>query len=266
MSIGGLGPAPALSIEVLADVSGRAAVDRVRAIGYGAVGIPAWRRDFSPDILGDSGARDLSAYLGKNGLSVSWLSLGRKGRFSVSATLDEDVERVRKVCALSVRLRAPLMPSIAVIAAIGPLGSVSSMAAANVREALDALAVEADATGAIISLSAAEGEDALLDTLIAEFPDAPLGRSLDPGPLLFAGKNPVEVAISTARLTAVRASDSGPDQTNLAPGEGRVPWRDFLAALGTRDYYGYATVEFLPRGNDVERAARALEVLRHGGV
>jgi sugar phosphate isomerase/epimerase len=266
MSMKGFGRAPALSAEVFSTLSGRAAIDRVRQIGYSAIGIPAWRRDFAPDSLGDSGARDLAAYLGKNGLSVSWLSAGRKGRFTVSAALEEDVERIRRICALSMRLRSPYMPSVAVTATVGPLGAKDSPAANNAREALAAVAVGADASGAVVALAASQGEDALVDELIAGFPDAPLGRWIDPGALLFAGKDPVEAAMTSTRLAAVRASDSTGEETNLAPGEGRVAWRDFLAALGSRDYYGYATVEFAPRGSDTERATRALEVLRRGSV
>jgi sugar phosphate isomerase/epimerase len=266
MNIGGFGPAAALSAEVLGGLTGRAAIDRVRAIGYGAIGIPVWRRDFAPDSLGDSGSRDLAAYLGKNDLSVSWLSTGHKGRFTVAATVQEDVERIRSVCALSVKLRTPLMPSIAVTATLGPLGSKDSPAAANAREALAAIAADADATGTVVALAASQGEEALVAELIAGFPGAPLGRLLDPGMLLFAGKDPVDAASSSQRVMAVRASDSGAEETNLAPGEGRVPWRDFLAALGSRDYHGYATVEFAPRGNDAERAARALEALRRSSI
>jgi len=262
MSSNLFGPAIALSLEVFGALSGRAAVERVRAVGYGAVGIPAWRRDFAPETLGTSGARDLAAYLGKFSLAVSWLSAGRKGRFTVSSSVEEDVDSLRAVIDLAARLRAPSMPPTAVVATVGALGSADSAPATNAREAISALAADADGAGAILALAASEGEDALLDDLLTGFGDAPVGRLVDPGAMLFSGRDPIAAAAASKRIAAVRASDSSAEEVNLAPGEGRVAWREFLAALAVRDYHGYVTVEFAPRGDSNARAAQALGAMR----
>ncbi len=246
-----------LSLEVLGSTSARVAIPRVRELGYEAAGLPAWRRDFDPGALGASGARDLAAFLGKSGLDVSWLSAGARGRFTVSSTVAQDVERVGAMLGLAGRLRAG-----AAVARIGPLASKESAAAGHAREALAALALQADAAGSTLALCAAPGETALVEEMLAGFPDAPLGILLDPGMLLFAGRDPVDSAAADVRIAAVRASDASAEAADLAPGEGRVPWRDFLATLAARDYHGWATVDFAPRGSDAARAAQAAAVLR----
>jgi sugar phosphate isomerase/epimerase len=262
MSSSLFGPGIALSIEVFGSFAARAAIERARAVGYSAIGIPAWRRDFAPDTRGTSGARDLAAYLGKFSLAVSWLSAGKKGRFAVSASVDEDVDSLRAVVALAGRLRAPSMPPIAITATVGALGSIDSKPTANARDAISMLAAEADAAGATLALGASEGEDALLDEVLSGFADAPVGRLIDPGAILFAGRDPMAAVTASKKIAAVRASDSSGEETNLAPGEGRLAWGEPLAALGARDYHGYVTVEFAPRGDASARAANALNVLR----
>ena len=257
MEIGAPGPRLALSLDVFCTLAARSAIDRAREIGCAAVGIPAARKDFSPASLGAGGARDLAVYLAKNGLSASWVSAGEKGRFTVSAALDEDVARAGAVIELAGRLRAD-----AASAKVGPLGAKDSPSASRLREALTALAAAADLAGVRLALEAAPGDEGILDAVTSDFPGAPLGRLLNPASALFSGRDPVDDASSAPAVAAVLASDASAEETALAPGEGRVPWRDFLAALGAREYYGYVTIGFAARGDATARAAKALEFLR----
>ncbi len=256
MSIGNPSVQIALSLEALGPLPARDAITRAGHAGYCAIAIPALRRDFSPESLGRSGTRDLAAFLGKNNLAVSWLSAGARGRFAVSSMLEEDIAKVLSIIQLSGVLRAAC-----VSVNLGMVGSVDSLPAENVRQALRALADEADRLGVTIALSASSGEIGIVDGLLAGFPDAPLGRLLDPARALFAGSDPVDETLRAGRVVAVRASDSSAEQADLAPGEGRVTWRDLLAALAARDYYGYLTVDFAPGGDCVRRAATARSVL-----
>lgn len=255
------GAIAALSIEVFGSVPARAAIQRVREIGFSAAGLPAWRRDLAPEAIGKSGARDLAAVLARQGLAASWLSAGRKGRFTASATLDEDVTRIRAMLELAGRVRAG-----AVVGTVGKVGNADSAAARNVREALAPLAAVADATGVGLALSPAFNEYALIEAISLPFAQARVGMLFDPGEALFAGDNPVDRAIAARNVIAVRASDSSAEEADLAPGEGIVAWREVLAALGSREFYGYTTVDFAPRGDSTERAAKALDLLRRFGL
>lgn len=254
-------PAFALALEALGDLPARAAIVRSREIGYQAVGIPAGRKEFAPSTLGESGARDLASFLTKTGLTVSWVRAGQKGRFAVSSTLQEDVERTLSVIDLAKRLRAGCAA-----AHVGQLGEAKSPAAANLRQALDVLADAADRAAVRLALEPSQGEEAILDEVLVGVADAPLGRLLNPGQSLFAGVNPIDDVMAAGKIVAVAACDSSSDAANLAPGEGRVPWRDFLAALAARDYYECITTTFAPDKNSVMRASRALELLCRYGV
>ena len=244
MEIGAPGPRLALSLDVFSSLAARSAIARAREIGFAAVGISAARRDFSPESLGAGGARDLSTYLAKNGLSASWVSSGEKARFTLSATLDEDVARAGAIIELAGRLRAD-----AAAAKVGPLGAKDSPSASRLREALTALAAAAELAGVRLALEAAPGDEGILSAVIADFPGAPIGRLLNPASAIFSGRDPVDDASSAPAVAAVLASDASAEETALAPGEGRVPWRDFLAALGARDYYGCVTIGFAARGD-----------------
>jgi sugar phosphate isomerase/epimerase len=257
MSAGSLGLSLSLSIDALGASSVRAAIAGVRDLGYSGVALPAWKRDFDPKALGATGARDLAAWLAKNGLAVSWLSAGPRGRFTTPQAVTEDVDRVSSMLHLAGRLRAA-----AVAAALGPIGAVDSAPAKLAREAVAALAVQADAAGAALAVIASPGETAVIESLLADFADAPVGVLIDPGALLFAGRDPVDAVEAAAKVVAVRACDSSPEAQHLAPGEGRVPWRDFLATLMARDYYGFVTVDFAPSADSAARAAKAAGVLR----
>jgi len=261
MALGAIGPSLALSIEVFGGVPSRTAISLARECGYGAVGLPAWRRDFAPLEIGSSGARDLSSYLARNGLAVSVLSAGSKGRFTVSAAVEEDVFAVRGMLELAGKLGAG-----AVTARVGEVGSTDSAPATNLREALSALALVADGVGVPLALAPQPRDAASVDSILAEFADAPVGLAFDPAETLFAGADPVDRASSAVKIVAVRGTDASAEEANLAPGEGRVPWRDLLAALGGRDYYGYITVEFARRGDSTSRARAALNVLRQFAV
>ena len=257
MNTGGLGLALALSVDAVGAASSRAAIALVRDLGYSGAALPAWKRDFDPKALGVGGARDLSAFLDKNGLAVSWLSAGPKGRFTAGSAVSEDIDRVSAMLRLAGRLHAAAVTTV-----LGPIGSTDSKPAQVAREAVAALAVQADAAGTAVALIPSPGEAILVEALLTGFVDAPIGVLLDPGALLFAGKDPVDVVEAAPKVVAVRAADSSPEEVDLAPGEGRVPWRDFLATLMARDYYGFVTVDFASGADSAARAARAANVLR----
>lgn len=261
MDIQSAGAAPAVSLAVYGAMAPRKAIETAGGTGFRAVGIPACVRDFSPRRLGESGLRDLGAFLSKNGLSVSWLSAGPRGRFTLGATLQEDVDTLLALLAMAASLRAG-----AVVTAVGPLGAEGSGAAGNAAEALRALAEAADAVGVQLALRSAAGEDDSLGPLLRKLSGAPVGLVFDPGELLFAGRDPVDAAAAYGVISAVRASDSNAEEKDLPPGEGRVPWRDVLAALSVRDYYGHLTVDFAARTQSVEAAAAALSVLRRASA
>jgi len=257
MSLGQFGPSPALSLEVLGGIPARTVIAQARELGYPAIGISAVRSEFSPAALGVSGARDLAVYLARNNLAVCWVSAGPRGRFSVSQALDEDIARARAVVELAGRLRAG-----AACVRVGAIGARDSEAAANLGQALRELAAAADGVGVSLALLPSPGEGHLIEGVLSGLVDAPVGRMIDPGAALFAGMDPVDEVALAGKVTAVRASDSSAESADLAPGEGRVPWRDFLAALGVADYHGYVTVEFAGRTDAPGRAAKALSMLR----
>jgi sugar phosphate isomerase/epimerase len=174
--------------------------------------------------------------------------------------MDEDVE-----CVLAaVRMSESLRPAV-VVATLGQLGSGESTATANAREAIGAVAGAADAAGVRIALNCRQQDIALMESLLADMPGAPFGVVLDPGAALFAGRDPVEAAAVTKDVLAVRASDSTADEADLPPGRGRVPWRDFLAALASRDYDSFVTVAFKRTPDAPAAAAAAFGLLRKAG-
>ncbi len=248
-------PVPALSLAVFSQIPPRQTLTAARKCGYTAVGIPAAHPAFSPAYLGQSGLRDLRASLEKNGLAVSWLSAGPAARFTAPAGLQEDVDFVSRLVEA-----AFVFPASTVVACAGPVGSADSKASAALLEALSA--VSAIAGPVSLALLCAPGESALVESILERLPGAPIGLLFDPGAALFAGRDPLDAASTTPRIAAVRASDSSPDEPNLPPGLGRVPWRDLLATLAGRDYDGYLNVEFAPRPSAAEHAANAFDVLR----
>jgi sugar phosphate isomerase/epimerase len=246
-----------VALEVFGSADARGAILRAREIGYQAVGIPASRRDFSVRRIGESGTRDLAAYLAKNGLQASLVTTGDRGRFTVSSMLGEDVEMVRGVIDFAGRLRAG-----AVAVRVGQLGNQDSQAAGSFRQAVAFLAAAADRAGIQAAFAGAPGEESLLEAVLSAFPDAPAGRLVSPGEALFSGRDAADDVLEATRISAAIASDCSAEEMNLAPGEGRVGWAEVLAALAARDYHGYLTVSFAPRGDNAARAAKALGVLR----
>jgi len=261
MSEGKFGAVPAISLEVFGGNSARTSILRARDLGFPAVGIPAARREFEPQILGSSGAKDLGVFLRNNGLSASWVWAGAKARLTFSRSAEEDIARMIEVIELSEKLRAG-----AAAVQVGQLGTNDSVAATNLREALASLAPLADKSGVTLALASTPGEEKLIDGVLKSFDGGPIGRLLNPGATLFAGYDPVHEIEAARQIAGVRASDSSGEETALAPGEGRVAWRQLLAALAARDYHGYVTVDFAPRGDVSGRAATALALLRRYSI
>jgi len=257
MGIERTGLTPAVSLSVYGRMQPRRALGVAAETGFGAVGIPAWRGDLSPRGLGESGRRDLGAFLRRNGLALSWLSAGARGRFTVAGGVQEDVDVLTGILGMAHVLRPG-----AVTAGLGALGPANSEAESNAREALQVVCEAAEAAGTRLALWSTAGEFEAVERLLESLPGAPAGILFDPGEILFSGRDPVERAASCRDAAAVRASDSDAERKDLAPGEGRVPWRDVLASLSARGYHGFVTVDFAAHPRADRAAARALDVLK----
>ena len=76
-------------------------------LGFRPIELSAPGREISPEALTDSGRRHLKRYIEGLGLSIAALGGDLGGRhFADSATLDERIDRTRKILEMAAELRA----------------------------------------------------------------------------------------------------------------------------------------------------------------
>jgi sugar phosphate isomerase/epimerase len=222
--------------------------------GFGAVEVGVDRGEVSPANLTESGRRHLARLVANAGLAFTSISQELRGRgLADPARADEGVARAIAALRLAADMRVPVVSQD-----VGELLELSERERDCAREALIALAAEADRVGTVFAVRSSLAEPAELAGLVQAI-DCPLVRvSVDPGAILMAGFDPTDAVAALdeqVSLAYVRDAVRGGRRhfgRETALGEGSLDLPAYLAALSAS---GCKAAPILRRGEAADPAS-----------
>lgn len=233
-------------------------------LGYGAVELDATRGDVDPTALSQTGVRHLRKLVEGLGLELATLGgqLGGSG-LADPATVDERIDRTRRVLELAARLRVPVVTTH-----LGPVpDDPNDRRRQSIIEAVQHLGEHADRTDTFLAVQAAHSAPTVLRDLLDEI-DCPMIRvCYDPGGLLQFGHDPVTGAGDLADyVVASHLRDATPATSTSAGhevrmGTGQVNFLACLAALEQGDYVGPQIVRRTDAADPIADIAAAKQYL-----
>lgn len=219
----------------------KAALDRARRIGIRRVDASAVEGVLSPEELSRSGQRHLLRHLSDLGLTLGSLRGPASGAgFADGAAGERRLDATRKILDLAAQLAVPTVS----ITLGRPADVPPDAGNARLREALAALADDADRMGVTLTIETAGVPTATLATLLNEINCPNLAACCDSGAMLMQGENPHQIGLLLpGRVRHVRARDAvvGTAEAaghETAPGEGHLDPPSFLAGLAEAGFGG----------------------------
>jgi sugar phosphate isomerase/epimerase len=200
--------------------------------------------ELMPDRLADTGKRELRHLLRSNGLELTALACPLRHGLNELANLQQRIDRVRQVMALSFDLGA----RIVVVQAGQIHDDEAEPSVAVMRESLLALGQFGDRTGTTLALETGLESGATLRAFLDKLDTGGLGVNYDPGSLLMNGFNPVDnLAPLKDRIVHVHARDArrvNVSRTVEVPiGHGDVDWMQFLGTLCAFEYRDWVVID-----------------------
>ena len=227
-------------VGVVLSSFGRPAKDALRSaadLAFRRVEMPAVDGDMDPARLSDSGRRHLSHYVAGLGLELSALGADLGGaRFADQATLDQRLDKTRRVMELADRLGVPVVTT--------HLGSFdpNTLHESHLLEAVRWLAEMADRIGTRLAFETGGVDPQATANLLKEVDCPLLGVCYDPGSLLIdgfdslAGIEPLADRLILARASDALAGTSQRAGRETAIGQGQLDLAAYLADLGQAGY------------------------------
>lgn len=204
--------------------------------------------ELSPDQLGETGRRDLRHTLRSVELALIALHLPTRRPFDTEEQLDERLARAERAFVLAYELGSRL-----VLARLGPLPDESETdRRAIYARAVTELGRRADHRGVQLAIETGTESGESLRAFLDSLGELGLGASIDPGPLLQNGFDPIEATRSLGpRVLHAYARDASATPTNhpitanprgfgFSPGV--LDWEEYLGSLEEIGYAGYLTI------------------------
>ncbi len=213
-----------------------------RRLGLAGVQMDA-AGEMAPERLTDTGKREIRHLLRSHGLELTALGCPLRHGLDESTNLQQRMDRVRQVMALSFDLGA----RVVVVQAGHVAEDTAEPRTALLRESLLALGQFGDRTGTTLALETGLESGATLKTFLDTLDTGGLGVNYDPGNLLVNGFDPVEsLTALKGRITHVHAKDArrvNISRTVEVPvGHGDIDWMQVLGMLAGFDYRGWVVI------------------------
>jgi L-ribulose-5-phosphate 3-epimerase len=222
----------------------RQGLAEARRLGLAGVQFDA-AGDLAPDRLTDTGKRELRRLLRTNGVELTALGCPLRHGLDEFANIQQRIDRVRQVLALSFDLGARI--------AIVPAGQVpedpAEPRAAILRESLLALGQFGDRTGTMLALETGLESGATLKAFLDALDTGGLGVNFDPANLLVNGFDPEEnLGPLKDRIVHVHAKDArrvrvSRTAAEVPLGHGDIDWMQLLGTLAAFEYRGWVVIE-----------------------
>lgn len=263
----------------------REALERLRAIGYGAVEILADKPHAWPGDLDGARIGEIAEDVRRLGLRVSNINANcsfgyfreapPEAIFEPSLISENEAwreDRIRLVGRAMELASAVGAPCISITSG-KMLGAVGPEKAKRLwREGIGRVLEMADGFGVNVGVECEPGlfieYCAELREWIDELGHPRLGANLDLGHSQVMGESLAEVMrLLRGRIWNMHIEDlPGRKHYHLPPGEGTMDWGAIHAAMQAIDYQGFATIELYPHAGDPDGVARrSLEFLRKAG-
>lgn len=218
----------------------KAAMDRARSLGFRAIDVGASAGPISPGELSRTGRRHLLKHLSDLGLRLGSLRgpVGGPG-YADPAAGEGRVERMKRVIDLAAGLGVPTVST-----SLGLAAGDADRHFERLKEAMAALADQADRAGVIVAVETGGIGAAELARLLAEINCPFLASCCDAGAMLMQGEDPHRIAETLpGRIRLVRARDAvassgGEAGHEVAIGEGSLDPARLLAALNEAAFQG----------------------------
>jgi len=201
--------------------------------------------DFAPEGLSQTGRRELRNLLRTHNLELTALGCPLRRGLDVAEDLEQRIERVRQVMALSYELG----PRIAIVQAGRVPTEPEAPGGRFMQESLLALGHFGDRSGATLALETGLEPAEALAKYLESFDTGSLGVNYDPANLFIGGFDPYgPVRLLTRRIVHAHAKDARQATSNrsaaeVALGHGDLDWLRLADAFGEIEYRGWLVVE-----------------------
>lgn len=206
---------------------------------------------FSPGELSRSARRDIRRFFERSGLALSAVRYRPQGGLADTDANDRELPELFKRMELAEQLGSGIL-----VVRIGRLPEEAKDPARRaIEEALKDLSLKAERHGVTLAVGPTEGSPGTLAGVVQAIGSPTIRAELDPGGLVARGFSAAEAAGLLGPLAVhARANDVGADGKTRPPGEGKVPWAEYLAALEGVEYTGFHALDEGP----VDKAVRFL--------
>jgi len=248
-----------LRISALADDLApglRRAVEEARVLGLDGLEL-GWASGTLAEVEPTRSARrDLRRLFERTGLVLSALRADDLGGFEDPNANDRKIPEMARRIALGGELGAKVLTL-----RLGPLREgARAPAQSALAEAMKDLSREAERHGVVLAASGGEEPPERLAELVSGLSLPTVRAALDPAEAISRGRSAVEAAGRLGPLLAhCIAADARPGGERRPPGEGEVPWAEYLAALEASGYEGFHALD---AGGRAEGIRDGLEFLR----
>ncbi len=235
----------------------RDAIARASTLGLKGLEIEATRGEITYE-LSHTGRRDLLHHSKSCGMEIAALS----GYFGPEEEgLEQLFEKIKKLIGLAVDLRAPVVTTL-----IGKIPVDARNRERNrLQEILHELGMRAENVERVLAIHIGETGLEELKKFILELNTPGIRIAYDPSVMVTRGLDPVkgvkELRGLIAHAYARDISRGIRGFSEAVPGEGAVPFREYILALCETGYAGYHIIKREAREGRIEDISRAKEFL-----
>lgn len=240
-----------LRIDSSPDRSPRESLEEAARLGAKGVVLEAIG-PLSPDRIGETGRRELRQLLRNNNLDLVALSLPTRRPFDTEDQLEDRLARADQAFALAFESGCRL--ALARVGSIPPEEDAERLAIFT--GALTELAQRADHRGIRFAIEVADQAGSDVRSFLERLDFPTLAASVDPGPLLQSGLDPVltvrdlggwlaHAYASDSSTTSAPQRSANPRSFGFRPGV--LDWAEYLGSLEEVDYQGFLTIWPDPR-------------------
>lgn len=222
----------------------RRGLEEARRLGLAGVELEV-TGELAPEGLSQTGRRELRHRLRSHGLELAALNCPLRHGLDFPDHLDERLDRLRQVMALSYDLGGPIV----VVQAGKVPAAKDDPHAAFLVDSLQTLARHGDRVGAVVALETGLESGQALADFLARFDTGSLGAAFDPANLLMAGFDPYESAralkgrIVHAHAKDARQATASRTAREVPMGHGDIDWLLLPGTLEEIGYKGWLCIE-----------------------